>query len=219
MPEELTFWQQVQQRLAPLTEWIPEDYRGMFPVEVWWLIQLVVVLFVLLVIGRLLRGVLRGVGGLFVRKKKYDYDRALIVNLPAEEQMKTPPSVKIRQEQGWLRVVVVAPVDKNVIVDENVVDWMLERVIPGLRDLMIRDQPEVVIWPAQLSTMGFSNTFHRCIVTGFREDEMSPWVLLAGRAQGGGQTLFVGLAFRTARNSSLGRMNLQPDQWLDVIKM
>jgi hypothetical protein len=44
-------------------------------------------------------------------------------------------------------------------------------------------------------------------------------VLLAGRAQGGGQALFLGLGLFSDEPTTLGRMNLEPHQWLDVLRL
>jgi hypothetical protein len=95
----------------------------------------------------------------------------------------------------------------------------IDYAIPGLAALVCHDHPRVVIWPAQLSTMGFTNSFHRCTPTSLREDEPSPWIFLAGRAEGGGQTLFIGLGLWTEEPTTLGRRNLEPHQWLDVLRL
>ena len=50
----------IYRRLAPLTDWIPDEVRDQLDLWVWWLIELVVLLLVLLLAARLLRAVLRG---------------------------------------------------------------------------------------------------------------------------------------------------------------
>jgi hypothetical protein len=92
-------------------------------------------------------------------------------------------------------------------------------VVPGLGGVMLRDRPQVQLWPAQLSEQGFINSFHRCTPTGEREGEPSHWVLLAGRAQPGGPALLIGLGLWTDKPTTLGRLNLEPRQWLDVLRL
>jgi hypothetical protein len=92
-------------------------------------------------------------------------------------------------------------------------------VVPGLGAVIAYDRPQISIWPAQLSTLGFTNAFHRCTPTGQAEGEPSQWVLVAGRAQGGGQSLFVGLGLWADRPTTLGRINVEPHEWLGVLRL
>jgi hypothetical protein len=55
--------QELRQNLAPLTDWIPPEIRGYLPVESWWLVELFVALLVLVIVGYLLRAILRRVFG------------------------------------------------------------------------------------------------------------------------------------------------------------
>jgi hypothetical protein len=206
---------EIRDLLAPLTDWIPPEIRAYLPVEGWWLVGLVVLLAVLVLIGYLLRAMLRGL----VRRRRGEWDRGLRQDLDSCPPANGPPSVCVYHVPAWLRLVVVAPGGKGMVVDEAIVTHLLDRVVPGLGTLVARDKPRISIWPAQLSTMGFTNSFHRCTPTGQREGEPSSWVLLAGRAQGGGLSVFLGLGLWSEEPTQLGRRNLEPHQWLDILRL
>ncbi len=209
--------QEIRQSLAPLTDWIPPEIRDRLPVESWWLLELVVVLLALVIAGYLLRAILRG---LFrFRHEDIDWDRRYRVDLDSCPLANAPAGVSVYHVPAHLRLVVMAPGGKGVMVHPQTALRQLEFVIPGLGALVEQDYPRIIIWPAQLSRMGFTNSFHRCTPTGRSEDEPSQWILLAGRAEGGGQTLFVGLALWSEAPTTLGRMNLEPHDWLTVLRM
>ena len=209
--------EEIRQTLAPLTDWLPAEVRDYLPTEAWWLVELIVVLAVLLVVLGLLRAVGRG---LFRRRRRdIDWDRELRVDLDSCPVSVGAPSAQVYHVPVRLRLVVVAPGGKGVVVEEAVLVKLLERAVPGLGELVKRDQPRICIWPAQLSTMGFSNLFHRCTPTGQGEGEPSPWVLLAGRVQGRGPALCLGLGLWSEEATMLGRVNLEPHQWLDVLRL
>jgi hypothetical protein len=210
--------QEIRQNLAPLTDWIPREVRGYLPVESWWLIELVVALLVLVIVGYLLRAVLRRLLG-FGRIRDVDWDALYRVDLDSCPLANGPGAACVYHVPVRLRLVVVTPGGKGVVVQPQTVIRQLEYAIPGLEGLLVHDAPRVIIWPPQLSTTGFTNSFHRCTPTHQREDEPSRWILLAGRAEGGGQTLFVGLALWAEEATTLGRMNLEPQQWLDVLRL
>jgi hypothetical protein len=209
--------EEIRLHLAPLTDWIPPEILVWMPVEGWWLLELVVFLAVLVIAGYLLRAVLRG---MFRRRRRNtDWDRRYRQDLDSCPIPNGPPSACVYHLPARLRLVVVAPGGKGVVVEEEILTHLLDRAVPGLGALVLRDRPRISIWPAQLSTMGFTNSFHRCTPTGQREEEPSQWVLLAGRAQGGGQALFLGLGLWSDEPTTLGRRNLEPHQWLDVLRL
>lgn len=223
MPEDVTVWQRLRERLGPLTEWIPDPWRELFPVEVWWLFQLVALLLALLIVGHAVRGLLRGLlRGLvaLIPRRKLARDAGMTVDL---SRLPPPPegraSLEVYQVPARVRLVVVAPVGKHAVLEPRTVGLLLERAIPGLGRVLLRDQPEVYIWPPQFSVPGFTNSFHRCTPTGQAEDQASRWILLAGRLQAGDQPLFVGLALWAERATRYGRRNPMPDEWLGVVRL
>jgi hypothetical protein len=203
--------------LEPATDWIPEELRASLPVEGWWLVELVCLLAVVVAAGYLLRALLRR---LFAsRRRDIDWDRPLREDLDSCPLPNVPPAACVYHVPVRLRLVVVAPGGKGVDVPDDAVGALLDRSIPGLGALVVRDQPRVCIWPAQLSGMGFTNLFHRCTPTAERDSEPSCWILLAGRAQWAGENLFVGLGLWSEEATTLGRRNLEPHQWLDVLRL
>jgi hypothetical protein len=206
--------QEIRQTLAPLTEWMPPEYRDRLPVEAWWLIEFAAALVVLVVAGSVLRALLR-VG----RRREIDWDVHFRVDLDSCPLANGPAGVCVYHVPARLRLVVVAPGGKGVIVQPQTALRQIDYVVPGLGALIAHDFARVVIWPAQLSRMGFTNSFHRCTPTGLNEEQPSKWILLAGRAEGGGQTLFIGLGLWSETPTTLGRMNLAPHEWLNVLRL
>jgi hypothetical protein len=212
----------VRTTLAPLTDWLPPDVRRLLPLEAWWLVLLIAALLGLLLAGHLLRALWRGLfRGLF-RRRRTAWDRGLRTPLEAlapAERTAGGVGLSVYHMPARLRLVVLAPGGKGADWTEADVASLLDRVFPGLSAVIQRDQPEVRIWPGQLSEMGFINSFHRCTLHPGHEGAPSHWVLLAGRAPRGQQALFLGLALYTDQPSALGRMNLQPERWLDVLRL
>jgi hypothetical protein len=211
---------ELRDTLKPLTDWLPSDVRDRMPVEAWWLIFAAAGLVILLVLGHLLRRMLRG---LFARKeRKPDWDRELRVDLdecplpvrPPRERMLTVYHLPVR-----MRLVVVAPGGKDVDVDPTHVEKLLDRVLPGLGSMMSQDRPRVRVWPPQLSHQGFLAAFQRNTLKSEPEDEPSRWVLVSGRAMLGRQTLLLGLGLWAEEANSLDRITLEPHQWLDVLRL
>jgi hypothetical protein len=213
--------EEVRKALAPLTDWIPPDLRGLVQVEVWWMLLLVAGLAVLLLAGHLVRALWRA---LFRRRRRprKDWDRDLREDLdecplpvrPPGERVLTAYHLPVR-----LRLVVVAPGSKEVEVDATAVERLLERLVPGLGEVAAHDRPLIRVWPAQLSQQGFINSFHRCTVRREPEGEPSRWVLLAGRTPGARPFILLGLGLWADEPNTFGRINLEPHQWLDVLRL
>src|SRR5262249_28339931 len=120
-----------------------------------------------------------------------------------------------------LRLVIVAPAGKDADVDATHVERLLDQGLPGLGALAgpvrpgrgalaARDGPRIRVWPPQLSHQGFGASFHGHTPRPEPEGEPSRWVLAAGRAQAGRQSLLLGLGLWTDEPNTLGRLNLEP---------
>jgi hypothetical protein len=133
---------------------------------------------------------------------------------PAPERRLTVYHVPVR-----LRLVVVAPVGKVGRLDATAVEKLLDRVVPGLGDTAQYDRPRIRVWQQQLSHHGFAATFHRCTLRPEPEGEPSRWVLLAGKALLGKQPLLLGLGAWADEPNAIGRLNLEPHQWIDVLRL
>ena len=118
-----------------------------------------------------------------------------------------------------LRLVVVAPVGKGMMVDATAVESLLDQIVPGLGQVARDDKPRVLVWPAQISHHGFGATFQRTTHRPEADGEPSHWIVVAGRAQVGKVPLALGLALWSEQPSTVGRLNLEMHQWLDVIRL
>ena len=205
--------------LAPLTDWMPPTVRNWLDVEVWWLIFLAVGLLLLLLLGLLLRGLWRS---LFRRSTARDWERELREDLDACPLPTRPHGDRILYAYHLpvrLRLVIVAMPGKEKDVDATAVEKLLDRVVPGLGEMAARDRPRIRVWPQQLSHHGFIAAFHRCTPKHEPDGEPSRWLLLAGRALLGRQPLLLGLGLWSDEPSTIGRVNLEPQQWLDVLRL
>jgi hypothetical protein len=206
----------IRRLLAPLTDWMPPSVRNLVAVEFWWLIFLVVALAALLLLGHALRA-------LFRRKRRAtDWERDLREDLDECPLPVRPPgdrALYVYHLPARLRLVIVAPAGKDMQLDAIAVEKLLDRLIPGLGAVTANDRPRIRVWPYQLSYQGFTAAFHRC--TPKHEPEGSPtrWVLVAGRARAGRQPVLLGLGLWADEPNTIGRVNLEPQQWLDVLRL
>jgi hypothetical protein len=211
---------ELRKTLAPLTDWMPSSLRDRLDVEVWWLIFAVVALVVLLIAGVLVRSLWRK---LFARKQaKPDWDRDLRLDLnecPLPVRPEGGRLLTVYHVPARLRLVVLAPGGKEVDVDATAVEKLLDRVVPGLGEMAARDRPRIRVWPPQLSHQGFLAAFQRHTVKPVAEGEPSRWVLVSGRALLGRQSLLLGLGLWADEPNALGRITLEPHQWLDVLRL
>jgi len=212
--------EELRKTLAPLTDWMPPGIRDRLDVEVWWLIFLVAALVTLLVLGHLLRRLWRG---LFARRQPApDWERNLRENLEECPLPVRPPGehvLAVYHVPVRLRLVVVAGAGKERDVDAIAVEKLLDRVLPGLGAVAARDRPRIRVWPPQLSQHGFVATFHRCTPKPEGEDQPSRWVLVAGRAAVGRAPVLLGLGLWAEEPTTIGRITLEPHQWLDVLRL
>jgi len=219
-PVEMPPWQQsLREMLQPLTSWIPPEIRDLAPVEVWWLVLLIVLLLVLILFATLLKQI----GRAFARKaKNRDWDKGFredLDNLPMPVQPPGERTLAVYHIPVRLRLVVVAPMGKDMRISTEQVPGLLNRVFPELGSIVAREQPAIRIWPAQISDLGFNAAFHRRTPKPEPEGEPSRWILIAGRALLGKQPFLLALAFYSEQPNPIGRLNLQPLQWLEVLRM
>jgi hypothetical protein len=118
-----------------------------------------------------------------------------------------------------MRLVVVAPAGKDGEVSADDVEEMLERILPGLGEIFRGDKPRIKVWPRQLSYEGFTKHFQRNMLTLEGEGEMSPWILLGGRAKLGKQQIMLGLALQAAKPTTVGRRTLEAHEWPTVLRV
>jgi hypothetical protein len=208
---------ELRKRLAFLTDWIPDDIRSWAAPEAWWLALLAAGLFALLAVGMILKALLKA---LFRRRRATsDWEPELREDLTSLPMPSSPPSMSVFHVPARVRLIVLAPAGKGSVIDTNNIGWVLDRVVPGLGRLAHRDRPRIVVWPSPASAQGFAGSFHRATANNTPKDDPSNWVMLAGRARGGGQTVFLGLAMWTDEPTTLGRRNIDAGEWLEVLRL
>jgi hypothetical protein len=177
-------------------------------------------LLLLIVLALLLRALWRA---LFRRARPEGaWDRELDIDLNACPLPTSPPGERrltMYHLPVRLRLIVLAPVGRDGDIDATAVEQLLDRVIPGLGAAALIDRPKVRVWPPQVSQHGFAAAFHRHTRKAADRGEPSRWVLLAGRAQAGRQPVMVGLGLWADEPNALDRVNLEPHQWLDVLRL
>src|SRR5215468_7010987 len=209
---------ELRERLAFLTDWIPDEVREWAPVEIWWLAYLAVALLALLIVGTILRALFVA---LFHRKPPVtsEWEPDLREDLSQTPLPNSPPVASVYHVPARLRLIAVASASKGVEIDPHTIAELLDRAVPGLGKLVRHDRPRIVLWPSPISELGFQGSFHRATPTGHKPDQPSQWVVLAGRARGGGEAVFIGLALWTDEETTLGRKNLKAGEWLEVLRL
>ena len=132
---------------------------------------------------------------------------------PAGERMLAVYRLPVR-----IRLVVVAPMGKERGSAGGRCRGLLNRVFPEPGDIVAREEPAIRLWEAQISDLGFIAAFHRRTPTPGPEGEPSHWVLVAGRATINKQP-FPGRARVSSDRPSIGRLTLQPVQWLEILRL
>lgn len=151
------------------------------------------------------------------RGKKIDPESGLaedLTTLPPVPKGDRHYLLKVMNQPGRLRLVVIAPVGKKTV---GKVDSALEQVFRGLGEVSLDDKPRVRIWPPQPSTTGFAPTFFR--LTKRPDGKPSRWVLLAGPARAGNVPVLLGLAVLTDQPTNLGLITMTETQWGEVLQI
>ena len=118
-----------------------------------------------------------------------------------------------------LRLVAVAPAGKHSEIDEDNLDKLLEKILPGLGHIFKQDRPRVRIWPMQLSYEGFTKHFHRNTLVPKAEGDLTPWVVVAGRAKLGKNQVMLGLALQALKPTTVGRLTVEAHEWESKLRV
>jgi hypothetical protein len=146
---------------------------------------------------------------------------------PQEDLEQIPPPLNSPDELQFtiyhvpvrLRMIVAAPAGAGRELDEKRVKRELERLWPGVRDVLIADKPRIRVWPPQLSQQGFALTFHRHLIRPDAQAKASPWISIAGKIQLEGEALMLGLVWWSQEKTTFGQLTLESHQWRDVIRL
>jgi hypothetical protein len=137
-----------------------------------------------------------------------------------------PPPKEGRQLEFYgtpvrLAVMVLAPVGRGgEIPAPTELAATLENLLPGLQEIISRHQPQVVLWPNQLSSQGFLQAFFNLAALPGDHGKGTPWCSAAGKFEGGGQQYLAGLICCSSGPNSLGEMTVdKPGQWLSILRV
>ncbi|MFM7150049.1 MAG: hypothetical protein ACKO23_09430 [Gemmataceae bacterium] len=200
--------------VGPLLDWLPESIRRRLPGEAWALIALAILLALLLLVGRMIRSLLRGIGSI-VSRPENTWKHEEIQDLDQLPLPAHPAWLTVYHIPANLRLVVAAPLGSAS--PSTDIARLVAQVIPGMEKILERDQPRQLIWPAYPSTEGFANTFFRRLVSRHFPQPPSPWALLCGRVNTPQGAFFLGMALRTEEPTPIGKRRLGPYDWLNVL--
>ncbi len=102
----------------------------------------------------------------------------------------------------------------------EIIGQVLEEVVPGLGAVYHRDRPQVLTWPAQLSTRGFTQAvFANTPLPGDR-GKGSVWCIAAGRCDYQGKQYLAALVLAAASANTMTHFTLeQPHQWQSLLRV
>jgi hypothetical protein len=167
--------------------------------------------FVLIVIALLMR---RG-------KRPVDPEHGLSENLASFPPAPGQPGrkrVTVQAQAMRLRLVVVAPMGKKPMTSDDA-ERMVGSLTRGMDEILKADRPRVKVWPPQLSSAGFAQTFFRRVIRPEARGRMSSWVRVAGPAKAGGMPILLGMAFLSDEPTDIDEVNLDEQEWLDVVRI
>lgn len=211
---------QLNQFLSPLVQDFPVGLRDFLEAGGWFIpigFVLLLLIYLLVLFLRLLSYF--GFFQVEVASRKDDPLAVDLANCPPPKNAPGPIALLCYHVPVRLRFVVLAPQGKDETVDPASAYALLDRVIPGLAQVAAVDAPFVRVWPAQVSHHGFTHAFHRCTLKPDPEGQPSRWVLVAGRAILGKQSLLLGLGLEANEPATIGRLTLEPHQWLDALRI
>lgn len=204
-----------------LLEWLPPEVRAFLVAGGWWWIAAVLIPVGGLLLGGLLSRTWRALLARFTKPSDLS-DRELYVDLESCPLPTRPPGeyhLTVYHLPVRLRLVVVAPLGKEAVIDVLQVEDLLDQVLPGLGKLTRDERPRVRVWPPELSYRGFTMAFRRRVALAKTEESVSRWILAAGRAAAGQQTILLGLGLWAEEPCTLGYVNLESHQWRDVLRL
>lgn len=152
------------------------------------------------------------------RREEFEID---VAALPALPPPKDGPQLEFYGTPARLAVMVLAPVGRGGEIPAPAeLAMTLENLLPGLQEIVARHQPQVVLWPNQLSSQGFLQAFFNLAALPGDHGKGTPWCSVAGKFEGGGQQYLAGLICCAAGPNSLGEMTVErPGQWLSVLRV
>jgi hypothetical protein len=120
-----------------------------------------------------------------------------------------------------LAVLVLAPAGRNnPLPAGSDLLGALDNLLPDFTTVVAAHRPLIRLWPCQLSTQGFVNSFFNNARLPGDRGKGTPWCAVAGRFEAGGQQLLAGLVCAADRPNSLSQVTVaHAGQWMDVLRV
>ena len=138
----------------------------------------------------------------------------------------TGPSVELYHLPMRLAALVIAPtgrgsdLDGSDLADEDRLTALADQIVPGFGAVVAAHGPVVRIWPAQLSSQGFANSFFAQARLPGNEGKSTPWCAVAGRFETDGQKFLAGLVLRAQAANNLSHVVVEREsQWMDLLRV
>lgn len=203
---------------AQLSDALQSLQRRWLPhIPVWWDGALVAALVVCLLLGlvRLWRR---------RRRAAWQRQRHLFLDVSALEAAGPPPEGPRLEFYGTpvrLAVIVIAPAGRHGDVPPvEVLPGLLDRLEPGMAQVIASHQPLVRTWPKQFSSQGFVQAFFNQVWLPGDRGKGTPWCSIAGKFQVGERLLLVGLVCCAREPNGLSQVAVQHEgQWLDILRI
>jgi hypothetical protein len=144
-----------------------------------------------------------------------------VPNLAAANIASATPRLEIYGIPSVVVAVVVAPSGRDAEEPpKRVAFHLLEAVTPGFGEVLAGHQPLLAVWPAQLSTQGFSQIFFTNARLPGDAGKGTEWTSVAGKVQWKGKMFLVGIVFRAEKPLELGqRLMEHVGQWVEMLRV
>ena len=148
-------------------------------------------------------------------------DPLRVVDLSAEPLGKNERTdLKVHNLPARLGVVVLAPLGRLDLPDDEEIPNILDGLVPGLGKFVADDTPIVRSWPNQVSVGGFANNLSLHMQVGGKDLTETPWCLVAGKTKRPDGLLLVTLALAAEASNRLGVVRLDDEsQWMQAIQV
>ncbi|MBT6458520.1 MAG: hypothetical protein HOK57_01700 [Planctomycetaceae bacterium] len=148
-------------------------------------------------------------------------DPLRVVDLTAEPLGKTSRvDLKVHNMPVRLGVVVLAPLGRIELPDDDELPSILDGLVPGLGAFIEIDKPIIRTWSNQVSVGGFANNLALHMQVENQDLTETPWCLVAGKTKRPDGLLLVTLALAAATQNRLGVVRLEDEsQWMQAIQV
>jgi hypothetical protein len=200
-----------------LVDALPEDVGAWLSGWGWYAVLGVGALIILL----LLLGLFSYLRRLFARQPQHDAPNLeeRFADYPLLKPSSGDRRLTIEGVPVRLRLVVVAPAGTESQFDQEHIDKLLDRILPGLGGIFNADKPRVRIWPMQLSHEGFAKHLHRNTIIPEGEKKLSPWAVVAGMAKLDDCQVMLGLGLQALKPTTVGRKTVAAHQWDEMLRV